>query len=209
MDLELEAYIAEHSEQEPPILAELNRTTHLNVMRPRMLSGNLQGQFLKMLCGLIGARRVLEIGTYTGYAAISMAMGVVDGGMVHTIDINDELEDMVRDFVHRSGMEERICFHVGDACEVIPRLDELFDLVFIDADKRQYLDYYHLVFDRVRPGCMIVADDVLWDGKVVDARSRDAQTRGILEFNDFVHSDSRVENILLPVRHGLMLIRKK
>ena len=209
MDLELEAYIAEHSEQEPPILAELNRTTHLNVMRPRMLSGNLQGQFLKMLCGLIGARRVLEIGTYTGYAAISMAMGVVDGGMVHTIDINEELEDMVRDFVHRSGMEERICFHVGDACEVIPRLDELFDLVFIDADKRQYLDYYHLVFDRVRPGGMIVADDVLWDGKVVDARSRDAQTRGILEFNDFVHSDSRVENILLPVRHGLMLIRKK
>ena len=209
MDLELEEYIAEHSEQEPPILAELNRTTHLNVMRPRMLSGNLQGQFLKMLCGLIGARRVLEIGTYTGYAAISMAMGVVDGGMVHTIDINDELEDMVRDFVHRSGMEERICFHVGDACEVIPRLDELFDLVFIDADKRQYLDYYHLVFDRVRPGGMIVADDVLWDGKVVDARSRDAQTRGILEFNDFVHSDSRVENILLPVRHGLMLIRKK
>ena len=207
--MELEAYIAEHSEQEPPILAELNRTTHLNVMRPRMLSGNLQGQFLKMLCGLIGARRVLEIGTYTGYAAISMAMGVVDGGMVHTIDINDELEDMVRDFVHRSGMEERICFHVGDACEVIPRLDELFDLVFIDADKRQYLDYYHLVFDRVRPGGMIVADDVLWDGKVVDARSRDAQTRGILEFNDFVHSDSRVENILLPVRHGLMLIRKK
>ena len=209
MDLELEAYIAEHSEQEPPILAELNRTTHLNVMRPRMLSGNLQGQFLKMLCGLIGARRVLEIGTYTGYAAISMAMGVVDGGMVHTIDINDELEDMVRDFVHRSGMEERICFHVGDACEVIPRLDELFDLVFIDADKRQYLDYYHLVFDRVRPGGMIVADDVLWDGKVVDARSRDAQTRGILEFNDFVHSDSRVENILLPVRHRLMKKRKK
>lgn len=209
MDLELEAYIAEHSEQEPPILAELNRMTHLNVMRPRMLSGNLQGQFLKMLCGLIGARRVLEIGTYTGYAAISMAMGVVDGGMVHTIDINDELEDMVRDFVHRSGMEERICFHVGDACEVIPRLDELFDLVFIDADKRQYLDYYHLVFDRVRPGGMIVADDVLWDGKVVDPRSRDAQTQGILEFNDFVHSDSRVENILLPVRHGLMLIRKK
>ncbi len=209
MDLELEAYIAEHSEQEPLILAELNRTTHLNVMRPRMLSGNLQGQFLKMLCGLIGARRVLEIGTYTGYAAISMAMGVVDGGMVHTIDINDELEDMVRDFVHRSGMEERICFHVGDACEVIPRLDELFDLVFIDADKRQYLDYYHLVFDRVRPGGMIVADDVLWDGKVVDPRSRDAQTQGILEFNDFVHSDSRVENILLPVRHGLMLIRKK
>lgn len=209
MDLELEAYIAEHSEKEPAILAELDRTTHLNVMRPRMLSGNLQGQFLKMLCGMIQARRVLEIGTYTGYAVISMAMGMPAGGLVHTIDINDELEDIVRDFVHRSGVEERIRFHVGDACEVIPRLDEVFDLVFIDADKRQYLDYYRLVFDRVRPGGMIVADDVLWDGKVVDARSRDAQTRGILEFNDFVQSDSRVENILLPVRHGLMLIRKK
>lgn len=209
MDLELEAYIAEHSEKEPAILAELNRTTHLNVMRPRMLSGNLQGQFLKMLCELLRARRVLEIGTYTGYAAIFMAMGVADGGLVHTIDINDELEDIVRDFVRRSGMEERICFHVGDAREVIPRLDETFDLVFMDADKRQYMDYYRLVFDRVRPGGMIVADDVLWDGKVVDARSWDAQTRGISEFNDFVQSDSRVENILLPVRHGLMLIRKK
>lgn len=207
--MELEAYIAEHSEKEPAILAELNRTTHLNVMRPRMLSGNLQGQFLKMLCELLRARWVLEIGTYTGYAAIFMAMGVVDGGLVHTIDINDELEDIVRDFVRRSGMEERICFHVGDAREVIPRLDETFDLVFMDADKRQYMDYYRLVFDRVRPGGMIVADDVLWDGKVVDARSRDAQTRGISEFNDFVQSDSRVENILLPVRHGLMLIRKK
>lgn len=209
MDLELEAYITDHSESEPAILAELNRTTHLNVMRPRMLSGNLQGQFLRMLCEMIQARRVLEIGTYTGYAAISMAMGMTDGGMVHTIDINDELEDMVRDFVHRSGMEERICFHVGDACEVIPRLNEIFDLVFIDADKRQYLDYYRLVFDKVRSGGMIVADDVLWDGKVVDTQSRDAQTRGILEFNDFVQSDSRVENILLPIRHGLMLIRKK
>lgn len=209
MDLELEAYIMDHSESEPAILAELNRTTHLNVMRPRMLSGNLQGQFLRMLCEMTQARRVLEIGTYTGYAAISMAMGMTDGGMVHTIDINDELEDMVRDFVHRSGMEERICFHVGDACEVIPRLNEIFDLVFIDADKRQYLDYYRLVFDKVRSGGMIVADDVLWDGKVVDTQSRDAQTRGILEFNDFVQSDSRVENILLPIRHGLMLIRKK
>ncbi len=207
--MELEEYIVEHSEKEPAILAELNRTTHLNVMRPRMLSGNLQGQFLKMLCELLRARRVLEIGTYTGYAAISMAMGVADGGLVHTIDINDELEDIVRDFVRRSGMEERICFHVGDAREVIPRLNETFDLVFMDADKRQYMDYYRLVFDRVRPGGMIVADDVLWDGKVVDAGSRDAQTRGISEFNDFVQSDSRVENILLPVRHGLMLIRKK
>lgn len=209
MDQELESYITQHSESEPAILSELNRITHLNVMRPRMLSGNLQGQFLKMLCEMIHARRVLEIGTYTGYAAISMALGLSGEGVVHTIDINDELEDIVRDFIQRSGMEKRICFHVGDACEIIPQLEELFDLVFIDADKRQYPDYYRLVFDKVRSGGLIIADDVLWDGKVVEAHTRDAQTRGILEFNDFIQADSRVENILLPIRHGLMLIRKK
>lgn len=209
IDLELEAYITGHSEEEPAILTELSRATHLNVMRPRMLSGNLQGQFLKMLCKLIQAQRVLEIGTYTGYAAISMAMGLPEEGRVYTIDINDELEDFVHDFISRSGVEDRVCFRIGDAREIIPQLGEVFDLVFIDADKRQYLDYYRLVFEHVRAGGLIVADDVLWDGKVVDAQTRDAQTRGILEFNDFVQADSRVENILLPIRHGLTLIRKK
>ena len=206
---ELEQYILMHSEPESEVLAELSRATHLQVLRPRMLSGNLQGQFLKMICQMIDARRVLEIGTYTGYAAISMASGLAEGGVVHTIDVNDELEDFTRGFIEKSGLEEHIVFHVGDACEIIPRLDEVFDLVFIDADKREYSKYYHLVFDKVRAGGMIIADDVLWDGKVADPNVKlDAQTQGILEFNDMVQADSRVENVLLPVRHGLMMIRK-
>jgi O-methyltransferase family protein len=209
LNSELEQYILMHSEPESEVLAELSRATHLQVLRPRMLSGNLQGQFLKMICRMIGARRVLEIGTYTGYAAISMASGLAEGGVVHTIDVNDELEDFTRGFIEKSGLEERIVFHVGDACEIIPRLDEVFDLVFIDADKREYSKYYHLVFDKVRAGGMIIADDVLWDGKVADPNVKlDAQTQGILEFNDMVQADSRVENVLLPVRHGLMMIRK-
>jgi len=191
------------------VLEELSRVTHLKTLRPRMLSGNMQGQFLKMMCRLVNAKRVLEIGTFTGYAAISMAMGLEAGGMVHTIDINDEIEDFAREFMAKSGLEEKIVFHVGDACEIIPQLDEFFDLVFIDADKREYSEYYRLVFDKVRSGGMIIADDVLWDGKVADPQVKlDAQTKGILNFNEMVQADSRVENILLPVRHGLMIVRK-
>ena len=206
--VDLEEYIEKHSEKEPDILAQLSRDTHRKVLRPRMLSGNMQGQFLKMPCKMIKAERVLEIGTYTGYSAISMVMGM-ERGVLDTIDINDEIEDFTREYIERSGFCERIHFHIGDACEIIPTLDGMFDLVFIDADKRQYVEYYRLVIDRVRSGGLIVADDVLWDGKVVDSKSQDAQTRGILEFNDWVQEDSRVENIMFPVRHGLMLIRKK
>lgn len=209
LNSELEKYIELHSEQEPEILSQLSRATHQKILRPRMLSGNLQGQLLKMLCRMNRAQRVLEVGTFTGYAAISMAMGLEEGGVLHTIDINDEIEDFTRDYIVRSGLEKRIVFHVGDACQIIPQLDEVFDLVFIDADKRQYSDYYRLVFDKVRSGGIIVADDVLWEGKVLEEDSRDAQTRGILDFNALVQADDRVENILLPLRHGLMLIRKK
>jgi len=205
----LEEYAEAHTEKEPEILAELSRATHQKILRPRMLSGNMQGQLLRMLCRMSNARRVLEIGTFTGYAAIAMAMGLEEGGVVHTIDVNDEIEEFTRSYIQRSGLKDRIVFHIGDACEVIPALKETFDFVFIDADKRQYVDYYRLIFDLVRPGGMIVADDVLWDGKVLVTDSRDAQTRGILEFNRLVQQDERVENILLPVRHGLMLIRKK
>lgn len=191
------------------MLVELARATHLQVLRPRMLSGNLQGQLLRMLCRMIDARSVLEIGTYTGYAAISMAMGMGEDGVLHTIDVNDELEDFTREFIRKSGLEKRIVFHVGDALEIIPELKGMFDLVFIDADKREYPEYYRLVFDKVRVGGIIVADDVLWDGKVVtEGEKTDAQTRGILDFNDMVQADERVENLLLPVRHGLMLMRK-
>ena len=206
---ELEDYIEAHTEPEPEILTELSRATHRKILRPRMLSGNMQGQFLKMLCRMNKAHRVLEIGTFTGYASIAMAMGLEEGGVLHTIDINDEIEEFTRTYIVRSGLADRIVFHIGDACEVIPRLTERFDLVFIDADKRLYPEYYRLVFDKVVPGGIIVADDVLWDGKVLEPDSRDAQTRGILEFNELVQRDDRVENILLPVRHGLMVIRKK
>ncbi len=206
---ELEQYIEAHSQREEPVLVELARATHLQVLRPRMLSGNLQGQLLRMLCRMIDARSVLEIGTYTGYAAISMAMGMGEDGVLHTIDVNDELEDFTREFIRKSGLEKRIVFHVGDALEIIPELEGMFDLVFIDADKREYPEYYRLVFDKVRVGGIIVADDVLWDGKVVtEGEKTDAQTRGILDFNDMVQADERVENLLLPVRHGLMLMRK-
>ena len=206
---ELEDYIEAHTEPEPEILTELSRATHRKILRPRMLSGNMQGQFLKMLCRMNKAHRVLEIGTFTGYASIAMAMGLEEGGVLHTIDINDEIEEFTRTYIARSGLADRIVFHIGDACEVIPRLTERFDLVFIDADKRLYPEYYRLVFDKVVPGGIIVADDVLWDGKVLELDSRDAQTRGILEFNELVQRDDRVENILFPVRHGLMVIRKK
>ncbi|CCZ09910.1 MULTISPECIES: O-methyltransferase [Culturomica] len=205
--LELEEYITAHSEQESEVLAALRRATHLNVMRPRMLSGNMQGQLLKMFCRMIGARRVLEIGTYTGYAAISLAEGLEEDGIVYTIDINDEIEDIAREYIRKSGLEERIRFLLGDACELIPDLAETFDLVFIDADKRQYPEYYRLIFDKLKPGGIIVADDVLWEGKVLT--DKDAQTRGIMAFNDLVAGDERVEKLILPVRHGLMLIRKK
>lgn len=208
LNSELEKYIELHSEQEPEVLSQLSRATHQKILRPRMLSGNLQGQLLKMLCRMNRAQRVLEVGTFTGYAAISMAMGLEEGGVLHTIDINDEIEDFTRDYIVRSGLKKRIVFHVGDACQIIPQLDEVFDLVFIDADKRQYSDYYRLVFDKVRSGGIIVADDVLWEGKVLEEDSRDAQTRGILDFNALIQADDRVENILLPLRHGLMLIRK-
>lgn len=205
--LELEEYITAHSEQESEVLAALRRATHLNVMRPRMLSGNMQGQLLKMFCRMIGARRVLEIGTYTGYAAISLAEGLEEDGIVYTIDINDEIEDIAREYIRKSGLEERIRFLLGDACDLIPDLAETFDLVFIDADKRQYPEYYRLIFDKLKPGGIIVADDVLWEGKVLT--DKDAQTRGIIAFNDLVAGDERVEKLILPVRHGLMLIRKK
>ena len=203
--MELEEYIPAHSEQESEVLAALRRATHLNVMRPRMLSGNMQGQLLKMFCRMIGARRVLEIGTYTGYAAISLAEGLEEDGIVYTIDINDEIEDIAREYIRKSGLEERIRFLLGDACELIPDLAETFDLVFIDADKRQYPEYYRLIFDKLKPGGIIVADDVLWEGKVLT--DKDAQTRGIMAFNDLVAGDERVEKLILPVRHGLMLIR--
>ena len=207
---ELEDYILNHTESEDSVLKDLTRETHVKMLRPRMLSGHLQGKFLKMTCQMIRPLRVLEIGTFTGYSAISMAMGSSDDCIIHTIDCNDELEYFTRKYIKRSGFEDRIQFHVGDALEIIPNLDESFDLVFIDAAKDQYTKYYEAAFPKLNSGGFILADDVLWDGKVVnETENNDKQTRGILEFNKLIQEDSRVENVLLPIRHGLMMIRKK
>ncbi|MDE5420384.1 class I SAM-dependent methyltransferase [Labilibaculum sp. DW002] len=206
----LEDYILGHSENEDQVLKDLNRETHVKMLRPRMLSGHLQGKFLKMICQMQNPKRVLEIGTYTGYSAISMAMGTSSDCEIHTIDCNDELEHFTRKFFKQSGCEERIKFHIGEALDIIPKLTGEFDLVFIDADKRQYIDYYETIMPLLKQGGFILADDVLWDGKVVnETENHDKQTRGILEFNKFIQEDSRVENVLLPIRHGLMMARKK
>jgi len=207
---ELEDYILTHTESENQLLKNLSRETHVKMLRPRMLSGHLQGKFLKMMCQMMQTKCILEIGTYTGYAAISMALGTDEDCRIHTIDCNDELEQFTRKFIKRSGFEEKIIFHIGKALEIIPQLEETFDLIFIDADKRQYIEYFEAVYPKLRKGGFIIADDVLWDGKVLeDVDANDKQTQGILAFNDFIQKDERVENLLLPIRHGLMLIRKK
>lgn len=207
---ELEEYILTHTETEDQILKDLTRETHVKILRPRMLSGHLQGKFLKMICQMINPKQILEIGTYTGYSAISMAMGTSTECKIHTIDCNDELEHFTRNFISKSGFDNKVRLYTGDALEVIPKIEEEFDLVFIDADKRQYIEYFEAVYPKLKKGGFILADDVLWDGKVLeDVESKDKQTQGILAFNDFIQNDERVENLMLPIRHGLMMVRKK
>lgn len=204
----IDAYAERFTRSETPLQAELNRKTWAEMLYPRMLSGHLQGQILRMLACMIRPKNILEIGTYTGYSALCMAEGLADGGTLHTIDVNPELEDVVRDFIGRSPYNHQIRFHVGDAQAIIPTLEGPFDLVFIDADKENYARYFDLVLDKMRPGGFILADNVLWSGKVTQPESEmDAETRGIHAFNQKVHSDPRVENVLLPVRDGIMLCR--
>ncbi len=207
---ELDQYILNHTDSEEQILKELSRETHVKMLRPRMLSGHLQGKLLKMLCQMIQPKTILEIGTYTGYSAISMAMGAPDDCTIHTIDNNDELEYFTRKYLQKSGYHNRIQFHIGDALEIIPAIDTTFDLVFIDADKRQYIDYFKAIFPKLNKGGFVLADDVLWDGKVIEeVEAKDKQTQGIIAFNDFIQNNHEVENIMLPIRHGLTIIRKK
>jgi predicted O-methyltransferase YrrM len=207
---ELDQYVCAHSENEPEVLRELNRKTHLSVLQPRMLSGHFQGRVLSMLSHMIRPRRVLEIGTYTGYSALSFAEGLTDDGKVITIDVNEELEDLVREYIAKAGMNEKIDYLIGDATQIIPELNEIFDIVFIDADKKNYCNYYNLVFDMVRPGGYIIADNVLWSGKVLeDYEKLDRETRIIMDYNRMVHEDPRVQEVLLPIRDGLMVARKK
>lgn len=206
----LDGYILSHSDEEGALLSALNRDANVNLLRPRMLSGHLQGRILKMFCRMLRPSRVLEIGTYTGYATLCLAEGLEPGGVIHTIEINDEMEDFIRKYLNRSPHKDKIKLHFGDALEIIPQMGEMFDLVFIDADKRLYPEYYDLVFPMVRPGGLILADNTLWDGKVIEeVLPADKQTQGILIFNDEIKQDDRVEKLILPLRDGLTMIWKK
>jgi predicted O-methyltransferase YrrM len=206
----IEEYILSHSDEEGSLLAKLNRDANVNLLRPRMLSGHLQGRILKMFCRMLRPKRVLEIGTYTAYATLCLAEGSPDDAIIHTIEINDEMEDFINKYLEQSPYKEKIKVHFGDAMKMIPTFDETFDMVFIDADKRLYSDYYDLVFPMVREGGLILADNTLWDGKVIEKpHPNDKQTIGILSFNDKIKSDPRVEKVILPLRDGLTMIWKK
>lgn len=211
MDDKLEKYIAEHIDREPDNLYRLYRRVNTELLYSRMCSGHLQGRLLKMLTELQRPRRVLEIGTYAGYSALCIAEGLPDDDCrVYTIEIEDEMEDFIRRQLSESPYGERVELLIGDAMEIIPRLDESWDMVYIDANKRFYIDYYNLLIDSLRPGALIIADNTLWDGKVTDLEAnRDAQTRGIAAFNDLIAADNRVEKVILPLRDGLTLIRVK
>ncbi len=209
MTEQLEDYILQHIDAEGDLLSRLDRETHLYHLRPRMCSGHLQGKLLRMFVRMIRPHRILELGTFTGYSALAMAEGMAADAELHTIEIDDELEDFIRQHFRESPMADRIHLHIGDAREVMAQVGGTFDLVFMDANKRQYLEYYNLVFDRVAPDGFIIADNTLWDGKVVDfGKKLDAQTAGILEFNDFVAADKRVEKVIIPLRDGLTIIHK-
>jgi caffeoyl-CoA O-methyltransferase len=206
----LAKYIEQHTDVEPLHLQELNRETQLKVLRPRMISGHFQGRVLSMLMKMIKPTRILEIGTYTGYSALCMAEGLPENGELITIDINAELEEMMQKYFDKSAYSKIIKHHLGDAIDIIPTLEGMFDVVFIDADKENYATYYDLVFDKINVGGYILADNVLWSGKVVDDDIKlDKDTKALLDFNDKVQADARVENVLFPIRDGLLIARKK
>lgn len=209
-DKAIEEYILNHIDEEGDLLKALNRDAHVNLMRPRMLSGHLQGRLLKMFCRMIQPKYILEIGTYTAYATLCLAEGAADDAEIHTIEVNDELEDFITKHLYKTKLRDKIHLHIGDAMEIIPKLDYTFDLVFIDANKRVYSEYYNLIFDKVRPGGLIIADNTLWDGKILDVpKSGDKQTIGIQHFNNMIAEDDRIEKVIIPLRDGLTLIWKK
>ncbi len=206
----MEDYILSHSDEEGSLLSTLYRDANVNLLRPRMLAGHLQGRILKMFCRMLRPHRVLEIGTYTGYATLCMAEGLEDDALIHTIEINDEMEDFIMKYFPRSPYKDKIKLHFGDALELIPTLGETFDMVYIDGDKRQYSDYFETAFPYIRQGGLILADNTLWDGKVIEeVHSSDKQTEEILHFNDKIKNDDRIEKVILPLRDGLTMIWKK
>ncbi len=210
IDQALDDYCCEHTTAESSLLAKLNRDTHVNILQPRMLSGHFQGRLLSLLSKMIRPERILEIGTYTGYSALCMAEGLTETGKIITLDINAQLEDFVRSYISESDYASKIDYRICNAMEEIPQLDEQFDLVFIDADKMNYINYYNLVFDKVKSGGYILSDNVLWSGKVIQTEGKiDKDTQLLKDFNELIQQDERVENLLLPIRDGIMIARKK
>ena len=205
----IEDYIRKNSSKEPEILKDLNKETYLKILNPRMLSGHLQGRFLSIITKLIKPKKILEIGTYTGYSAICMAEGLIENGIIHTIDINEELVSIQNKYFAKSKCNNSIIQHVGDARNIIKSINEKFDLVFLDADKENYIEYYELVIEKVKKGGLIIADNVLWTGKVVEPNKDDDElTQYLIDFNKMINEDDRVENIILPLRDGLNIILK-
>jgi len=206
---EIEEYSAAHTEAENALLKSLNRETHANVLSPRMLSGHLQGRFLSMISRMIRPDRILEIGTYTGYSGICLCEGLNPGGKLVTIDVNEELETFTSKYFDQTPFKDQIDYRIGNALDIIPTLTDTFDIVFIDADKINYSSYFNLCLDKTRTGGFLIADNVLWSGKVVQQLKKiDKDTQALLDFNRMVHEDPRVSNILLPIRDGLMILQK-
>ena len=205
---ELKDYLERFCEPEPLLLQQINRETNLKVLMPRMVSGHYQGRVFSMLSKIISPKNVLEIGTFTGYATLCFAEGLAEDGKIITLDINEELEDRVRNYFKVSGFEDKIDYRIGNATQLLADIDVVFDMVFIDADKKNNYAYYEMVFDKVRPGGIIIIDNVLWSGKVVNG-DEDSATAGISNFNDLINADKRVEKLILPVRDGIYIIRKK
>lgn len=210
IDPALQQYCDMHTDAEPDVLKQVNRETHLRILKPRMLSGHFQGRLLSFFSKLQKPLSILEIGTYTGYSALCLAEGLAEGGKLITIDCNEELESFVCENIEKAGLSNKIEFILGDAKQILPTLSQRFDLVFIDADKVNYSLYYDLVFDKLNPNALIIADNVLWSGKIIDKniKPNDEDTHALLEFNKKVMNDERTENILLPLRDGLMVARK-
>ena len=206
----LDNYVVSHSEQEPELLQQLTRETYQKILQPIMLSGPYQGRVLSMISKLVNPKSVLELGTFTGYATLCLAEGVQKNGVIHTIDINEELHDFQRKYFDKSDYGPQIIQHTGSALDIIPELDMMFDLVFIDADKPNYSNYFHLIIDKLNPGGIILSDNVLWHGKVVEPlNEKDTSTKAVLDYNNLLKEDHRIETVLLPIRDGLTISRRK
>jgi predicted O-methyltransferase YrrM len=209
IERKVEEYLEKYTTPETSVMKELNRETHIKTFYPNMLSGAIQGKFLEMVSRMIQPNRILEIGTFTAYSAIAMAKGLAENGKLITLEVNPEMETFIKKYIDKAGMSDKIELIMGNALEIIPKLNDTFDLVFIDADKEQYIDYYELAFSKLKPGGFFLTDNVLWNGKVLEDDSKsDKETMGIKAFNEHVKNDSRVEQVMLSIRDGLLLVRK-